>query len=331
MILDTEAGTAEQLANSIGAPKALDDLILWTDPNDGLIKAAYPSADGLILLTRAANGDWSFENLNDAAAGSLAPVRDLTQFASTNNEVVIAGITADDKIVAFQQNGDAYDFVNITDDHLIPQGFVNPVLTDLISYRPAWNAWHLAGLDAAGDIISVWIAPSFDQWRLDNLSDLTGAAPLAGGLSVILTSWSGINLTGLDSDGEVVVTWWVPEFAGAWEATNLTNSFGGPTLAAQSLTGYYTGWDGMNYAGVDDDGRIVIYWWVPDFGGRWLISPITDIGNPDNPVGDVTSLASDAGTLNILGTNATNDAVRASWQPGGTWTVDNLSDGATRL
>ncbi len=343
--------TAIQFTNALGAPAALDDAITWTDPKDALTYAAYPSQLGLILLKRDAAGVWSYRNLTDEIDGAVGPVRNLTQFisaAGTGQVVVIAGIDADDRLVAYQQftpaedqtdadispDDFAYQFVDISAS-LDDGGFDTPAYTELISYRTAWDAWHLAGLNAEGDIISVWTSPSvFTAWRTDNLSEANGSAPLTGGLTAILTNWRGINLTGLNQQGEVIVTWWIPSFGGTWENANLTESFDGPTISGQGLTGYYTTWNGMNYAGIDENNQIVIYWWVPAFGGEWVTSVITDVADFSipRPTGQLTSLASGGGTLSILGASANGDVIRASWQAsqGGDWLLENLSEDALR-
>ena len=93
----------------------------------------------------------------------------------------------------------------------------------IISYVTDWNGLNIAGLDASGNIQSIWWAPGMDLWRTDNLSAITGASPIAGGLTCYLTSWGGINLAGVDASGDVTVSWWVPSFGGNWVSTNLTN------------------------------------------------------------------------------------------------------------
>ncbi len=330
-----------QLSIDLGAPKAIGDAVIWRDPKDDRVYIAYPSEDGLTLVRKAENqfAFQSVRNLTNEIEGAAAPVRSLTQFTSTDGTVVIAGISESGRIVAYRQDGTTgqqnrfnYAFVDISSD-LEAGGFVTPSLTELTSYVPAWNAWHLAGIDNNGDIVSVWVFnDQFTQWRLDNLSEITGAPALAGGLSVILTSWDGINLTGLDASGNVVVTWWVPVFGGDWLTNNLTSDFAGPTLGA--LTSYYTSWDGMNYAGIDGNGQITIYWWVPDFGGEWMISDITG-GAPDElprPEGALNSSVSTGDTLSVYGRGGDGEVVHAFWSPGdGAWTLKNFSDDAMRL
>jgi len=305
----------------------------WTDPKDGLSYAAAVTPDGLMLLQRSGDGQWTVRNLSDELAGSLTPLTALTHFVSTDGLVVMAGITADGRIVAFRQTGSAsgagfeWTFINISDDHLAPQGMSTPALSELIAYVPAWNAWHLAGIDADGNIQSIWIMPgAFDLWRVDNLSEITGAPLIAGQLAVTLTSWQGINLAGLDAEGRLMVTWWVPEFSGDWLTNDLTDSAAGPILVAGQISGYTTPWGGLNYAGIDTNGDLTVYWWTPTLDA-WVASPLIEGEVHARPVGRLTTHASQAGTLNISGVGQANDVIRVHWQPGmDGWLAENLSE-----
>lgn len=335
-----EGWTYENVTQKAGAPAAISSAVIWTDPKDGLTYAAAPSAAGLILFTRHANGSWSFRNLSAETGATGSPVGDLTQFVSRRQKiVVIAGITESGRIVAFRQSLQtispgvrAFEFVDISGD-LEAQGQVTPELTGLTSYVPRWDTWHLAGIDGEGRIQSIWINPNnpaFTRWRANDLSANTGAPALAGQLAVTLTAWGGINLTGLDASGEMLTTWWVPRFGGQWAVSNLTERYAGPRLVGGNLTAYTTPWGGVNYVGIDGDGDVRVYWWVPSFGGTWAISRLLPSGTPaaSLPTGRLTSYASRAGTLSVFGTNEAGDDLRLTWRPGfgSVWAIENLSE-----
>lgn len=331
--------TYEDLHAKTGAPLAIDDAVIWVDPKDGLTYVAAPSADGLILFIRNQAGLWSFSNLSLDTGATASPVRDLTQFTSVRQKIVlIAGLTAEGRIVAFQQTLQnvagipQFAFVDISQD-LEDQGFTNPNLVGLTSYVPRWDTWHLAGVDTEGRIQSIWINrnnPAFTKWRLDNLSAITGAPALAGQLTVTLTSWGGINLTGLDNSGSLLTTWWVPRFGGLWAVTNLTDRFDGPPLVGGNLSAYTTPWGGINYVGLDETGATRVYWWVPRFGGTWVVSPLLPSSTPtsDIPTGALTSSSSAAGTLNVYGLSTDGHVLRMSWQPNAanTWVIEDLTE-----
>jgi len=337
--------TYEDLTEKTGAPVATSPAITWVDPKNGLAFVAATSASGLLLFTRSASGTWSFRNLSTETGATSSPAGNLTHFISKRQRiVVIAGITDTGRVVAFRQaptpsspGVHAYSFIDISAD-LESQGQTTPALTGLTSYVPKWDTWHLAGVDSMGRIQSIWINtnnPAFTKWRTDNLSNITGAPALSGQLAVTLTAWGGINLTGLDSSGNMLTTWWVPRFGGQWAVSNLTTRYSGPQLVGGNLTAYTTPWGGINYVGLDSAGDVRVYWWVPSFGGTWAISRLLPSSTPDEsvPTGRLTSHASGAGTLNVFGTNASGDLLRLAWQPGpgSAWAVENLSEIAVEV
>jgi predicted outer membrane repeat protein len=332
--------TFENLQNKTSAPAATGAAAIWVDPKDGLTYVAAPTEDGLLLFSRSAQGTWTFRNLTTETSATSTPARDLTHFISIRQRiVVIAGITQDGRVVAFQQTlattpggGPEFRFVDISAD-LEAQSQQTPDLASLTSYVPRWDTWHLAGVDAQGRIQSIWINtnnPNFIRWRTDNLSAITGAPAIAGQLTVALTSWGGINLTGLDTNGNMLTTWWVPRFGGQWAISNLTTLYNGPKLIGGNITAYTTPWGGINYVGLDVTGTVRVYWWVPSFGGQWAISRLLPQGTPQEsvPTGALTSSSSTAGTLNVYGLNADGNVLRMSWQPGGVniWNIEDLTE-----
>ncbi len=327
----------ENLQEKTGAPSATSPAVLWTDPKDGLTYVAATSASGLILFTRSSTGEWSFRNLTTETGATSSPIGNLTQFTSIRQRIVfIAGITEGGDIVAFKQSlttvaggGPDFDFVDISAD-LASQGQMTPQFTSMISYVPSWDTWNLAGIDNLGRIQSVWINPSkFTRWRTDNLSAITNAPAISGQLAVTLTTWGGINLTGLNGAGHLVTTWWVPRFAGQWAVSNLTALHGGSPLIGGNLTAYTTPWGGINYVGRDAEGTIRVYWWIPRFADQWAISSLLPSDTPaaSVPTGALTSSCSAAGTLNVYGTNANGNVLRMGWQPGlgSVWTIEDLT------
>lgn len=331
--------TFENLHEKTDAPAAIGTAVIWTDPKDGLTYVAAPSDAGLLLFTRAADGTWSFRNLSAETGASSSPTGNLTQFTSIRQKiVVIAGITDDGRVVAFRQTllttspgVYAYTFVDISAD-LESQGQTTPDLAGLTSYVPSWDTWHLAGVDTLGRIQSIWINtnnPNFTKWRANNLSAITGSPAISGQLAVTLTSWGGINLTGLDSAGNLLTTWWIPRFGGQWAISNLTTLYSGPQLVGGNLTAYTTPWGGINYVGLDAGGTVRVYWWIPRFQGQWAVSPLLPAGTPSTniPTGALTSSSSPAGTLNVYGTNADGNVLRMAWQPGpgNVWEIEDLT------
>jgi len=332
------AWTVTELTGSVGgSPTATGDAVIWVDPKDNLTYVAAPSAAGLLLFTRSGAGVWTLRNLTTETGATGSPTHGLTQFTSLGNIVVVAGVTADDRIVAFQQTlatvaggGPEFKFVDISGD-LASQGMTTPVLGGLINYVTSWDQWTLAGIDETGQIQAVWVNISlFTTWQVVNLSTITGAPSVQGQLAVTLTVWGGINLAGLDSGGRVLTTWWVPAFGGDWAVSDLTaeaiNS--GAPLAPGRISGFTTPWGALNYIVLTSDGIVTAYWWEP-INDTWRVDPLLPDEAPADlrPTGALTSYSSAAGTLNVFGTSDTGGVLRLWWNPGGsaTWAAEDLS------
>ncbi|HWQ28325.1 MAG TPA: hypothetical protein VNN12_04810, partial [Dehalococcoidia bacterium] len=219
------------LSEDTSGPDAVAQVVSWVDPKDGRHYVAALKDGDVFLYKHETDDTWEVRNLTtetgatESIAGGLCSMID-----ALNSLVLIIGITDEGDIFAYVQTGGknaqgeyAYFQYNISEFELRPNGEHEPEFVgELITYTPSWGAVHIAGLDAAGDIWSVWWAPGVEHWHSNNLSDDTGAAPIVGGLSAYLTSWDAINLVGIDAAGNLQVTWWLPSFGGDWAHNNLT-------------------------------------------------------------------------------------------------------------
>ena len=304
----------------------------FTDQKEDRAFVSVVTRGGLVLIDpqRDASED---RNLTAELPGATPIVDKQTTFTSIDGLTFIAGLDpAGDLVLYFQTNEVRTDgeqvwaFANLSRDHLRPQGLDTPAFGDaLISYVTSWNGLNIAGLDPSGDIWAVWWAPGMTLWRANNLSALTGAPPMAGGLTAYVTPWGGINLAGLDAAGEVVVTWWVPKFKGNWAQSNLSNQFGHDGMGGMALTSYVTPWGGLNLAGLDADGSLVVYWWAPGMD-RWIVSPLSSlIPGAALPTGELEASASPDGLVSIFGFSAEGELLRYHWQPGQSWDAESVT------
>ncbi|MFO0833579.1 MAG: CAP domain-containing protein [Phycisphaerales bacterium] len=324
--------TFEDLHSMTGSPALTGNLISWVDPTDDLTYAAAPSASGLLLFVRNANGSWAFGNLTSSVYGSAIITSEITAFTDLNNVVHVAGLKSGGDLVMFTRdgnstaNGRSWTYSNIAQDHLRAQSLAMPALVGpIISYVTDWNGLNIAGLDSSGNIQSIWWAPGMDLWRTDNLSAITGASPIAGGLTCYLTSWGGINLAGVDASGDVTVSWWVPSFAGNWVNTNLTNDFGGPSMVGVSISSYVTPWGGLNIAGRDTNGKLSVYWWAPGLDA-WQTANLTDvIGTALLPTGAIRGVTTPNGRIVLLGANDDGHVLRYWWSPDASWQAEDVT------
>ena len=337
------AWDVRDLQAATGSPTLIGDVVFFVDDKDSLLYAASVSADGLLLFVLR-DGTWSFRNLSAEAGLTDTLTGQLTVFTDTTDIGHIAVIADSGNLLLFAQTGDVnpdggflWSVADLSAEHLAPQGMSTPGFVGRItSYVTSWNARNIVGVDASGRLHTVWIADveGFTLWRTDDLSAITGAPTITGGLTIYLTSWDGINIAGTNGSGSVLVTWWVPQFGGDWEVSNLTDLFSGPRLVSGSLTSYVTPWGGLNVAGVGPDGDLVIYWWVPQFEGEWVVSSFDEVLPADSPRpdgGGLSGYAASDGRLNVFGQSADREVIRYHWEPStDVWTPENLTGVAER-
>lgn len=317
--------TAQDLAQDAGVGPATD-AVSWTDPATGRPAVAAATEAGLILITVDAAGVWTAANLTATLGGATAIVRGLTAFTSIDNEVFVAGANAGNDIVIYRNSAGNWSYSNLYEEFLRPAGLPTPQFnTRLNAYVTSWNGLNLSGLDENGDVWSVWTAPGLGGWSASNLSEITGAPKLVGALTTYVTSWGGINILGIDENGDTTVTWWVPEFGGDWRQNNFTAEFGGARLVPGSVTSYVTPWSGLNVAGLDRDGNIVSYWWVPGFT-RWNVDALP-VGEEraQRPAARLESHAGADGSVHLTGVARDGHVVHAFWSPDAPWDLDDLT------
>ncbi|MDX9910256.1 MAG: hypothetical protein RBS39_00345 [Phycisphaerales bacterium] len=309
-----------------------DSIATWTDAVDGTFFAAVTTGDRVYLYERnSSDATWSIRNLTGELTGSRGIVSNVVILQRSTGDTDIAGLDSDGDLIVYSAKPSAnntWTFTDLADTFLRPNGRTMPAFTGpLVSYTTSWNARTIAGLNAAGQLEAVWTAQNLDTWLTSNLSNITGAPTLAGGLSVFLTSWNAINIVGLNAAGNVIVSWWVPSFGGAWRQNNFTTQFGAQPFAGTEVTTWVTPWRALNIAGLDAQGNVNVFWWVP--GGTWNVANLTQ-NLPMSQARPQSSLSSATGldqSLNIFGVDDdTGDTIRLFWKPNSNWSLENLTD-----
>jgi hypothetical protein len=197
---------------------------------------------------------------------------------------------------------------------------------------------HLVGLAGDGDLLrysqtgssTIW---GDYAWTSENIAagELRAngdSMPMFVGPSVAYaTAWGGLNVAGLDSDGNIWAVWWAPG-APRWFASNLTSTYGAEPVSG-GLCVYLTPWNGINIGALDAQNQLVVTWWVPQFGGTWAHSNLSALaGGPPLNVDSVTSYVSAWGGLNVAGVDSRNgDVVVYWWSPARTqegWAITSL-------
>ena len=314
----------------------------WTDESDGRAYAAAVTDEGLMLYREQANDVWTVRNLTTEIAGADAPVTGsssvLEYMVTRAGRVHLIAVGVDGDILRYYQDGGTtdsgearYAFQNITEEELEPAGVSTPAFAgELVAYATSWGALNVVGLDAAGDIQSVWWAPRRPRWSTTNLTSSLGAESLVGGLTVFLTSWNAVNIAGVNTSGDLVATWWVPSVNPQWRQVNLTTSIGAPQLTPESVSSFVAPWGALNVVGADaDTGEVLAYWWSPARTGQgWTFTSLSNAVPGSSPalVRDLAGLSSPAdNSLNVFGYDASDNLVRYFWYAGEGWQSQDIT------
>ncbi len=187
-------------------------------------------------------------------------------------------------------------------------------VVDMTAYSTGPNTVHLALTD---DRHHLWVITgnlAAGTWSAQDLTAYIDAPGITGDLTTYQPSWGAIHIAGLDARGHAINYWTVPG-AQDWTFTNLKQLFDGPVMQG-GLTGYVAAWDGLNLAGLNEAGEVVVYWWAPGLGGEWRTINMTTTFEGPTLVGQLDSYVTPWGGLNIAGLNANGRVVTYWWAPG---------------
>jgi hypothetical protein len=209
---------------------------------------------------------------------------------------------------------------------------------DLTAYNTPDGVLHLAVTDTRHHLWVFTGDVGAGTWSAQNLTALTGFAGMTGDLTSYQPSWGAVHIAGLDARGHAINYWWAPAEP-FWHFTDLTGSFGGPGLQG-GLTGYVSGWDGLNLAGLDADRNLIVYWWAPGIEhinggdpGRWLAQNMTADFSGPRFTGQLDAYVTPWGGLNVAGTTDAGEVWAYWWAPGlnpepNRWRITSLSASA---
>lgn len=204
-------------------------------------------------------------------------------------------------------------------------------ITDMTAYTRGTNS-NVAYLAATDEDRNLWLFTGnllTGVWTARNLTVERNFPGVTGDLTTYQPQWGSIHIGGVDAKGNAVNYW----FAGGlpdWQFANLTRRINGPTLVG-GLTSYVTSWNGLNLAGVNASGDVIVYWWSPALGdGNWTFLNMTTRFSLPALVGQIDAFVSAGGGLNIVGVDNDGHLQQYWWKPGLTpepnrWRVRDLT------
>lgn len=166
-------------------------------------------------------------------------------------------------------------------------------------------------------------------WTAEDLTASINAPGLTSDLTHYIPSWGTIQIAGLDARGHAVNYFFQPGVDTAWRFADLTEAFNGPIMK-RGLTGYVAPWDGINFAGLNDAGEVIVYWWSLELlQTGWQTLNMTTIFNGPTFVNQLDAYVTPWGGLNIAGRTSAGELYTYWWAPGlGPWNVSSITQAA---
>lgn len=278
--LTTEVAGSEPIAGSlltflpqdgrrvIGGLTADGDLVIY-----GMNEIVYQgSFDSSIW-------NWAYGNLTDQVFRAFGlPVPTF----NTDKSRLVSYVTAWDgqNIAAVVGDGLVPDVVAVFWTSPAIQGWRYTVIgpasnfRNLSVYLTPWGGINIVG----GDELQVyWWVPGQESWQTDVLTQsASGDGPRLRSETVTsyTAPWGGLNVAGLDGEGQLWVYWWAPTMSN-WTAERITTTSTLPHIP-YALTGKLA--SAVSVAGFDIYGRtlsgdILRYFWSPN--NPWMVENIS--------------------------------------------------------
>jgi cyclophilin family peptidyl-prolyl cis-trans isomerase len=278
------------------------------------------------------SGGWTVVDLGLKSETSNPGTSPVTWVDPKDGLTYAAAISEDGLILYKNTTGTTWTSRNLND--LIANAeLISSSLTVFVS---AGKKVHIAGLTVGGDMMLFHQTGAQSggeyTWTARNLSDTDLASKdmetpnFVSPLTSYVTSWNGLNIVGLDDNGDIQALWWSPA-QDSWEVVNLSTATGAPTMEG-TIAPYLTQWGAINLTGTDENGNVVVTWWTP--GIPWTTSNLTELKDgPQLASGSVATYVTRWGGTSILGRNADGDIVVYWWNPTlgpGNWQIANFTD-----
>ncbi len=309
----------------------------FNDPRTGRLTVAISTYDGLKLFAFVpGTGDWVESEIDDSA-GQITRLMQAFTFADGRIGLVGMGLAGEigfsEGIMLYEQSGGGgWTFTNVTLD-LTTHGHAGVTFDEFTVYVAPWNAVHITGRGPAG-LNTVWRSHLTPSWVLTPIGQEVPEAQQLTNLSAFVAPWGGLHVAGVTPDGHVGVLWWSFELLETgWEYTDLTLSVdgGGPLFRQAPISTLVTDWGGLNIYGVNTDGDLAAYWWVPQFGAEWVAETIMlDPGDHvfTNPLAILDAVFEPQHRgMRLTARGEGDEIILYTWRPeqGGTWLFENLS------
>ncbi|TVQ60659.1 MAG: hypothetical protein EA378_11270 [Phycisphaerales bacterium] len=308
---------------------------LATQPDGSLLVGVRGENASPVVYERGADADSYTASLLALQTVPVNATSNIVNWVDPKNDRAYAAVsTANGLVLYTQTDSGSWAARNLTSEipGLPPLSSNLSVMIDETNGRV-----YLAGMTASGAVVTVQQTGGVNQgggfaWTFRNLSagDLAvnqvGTPAFIGELTTYTTPWGGLNITGVDNNGDMHVVWFAPQLEnGLWTANNISEISGADPIIG-GVTAFVTPWGAINLAGIRADGSLGVTWWTPDFG--WITNDLTsEYSGPQLDPVSITSYVTEWGGQNIAGLDAVTGELVVYWWTGSTgWVHNTIAD-----
>lgn len=248
----------------------------------------FKPEDGYNNDTRQA---WERVNLSQSLADGGVGEPDftggsITGFTSPWGSINVIGLDASGQVEALWTSpGFGWYVNNLTS----AAGSTLSMRGGLAPYFTTWHALNVPGLDDQGHVEVLWWTPQTGRWIASDLTETYSLAPMAANqervVSISNYDYRAMAIGGFDTEGHVVMYWWVVGQDG-WQARDVVDDDAGSLAFEHLIKGDVRGRTALfttdqSVWGTDENGDIVRTRWHDSAPDEWRFENVTELAIPN--------------------------------------------------
>jgi hypothetical protein len=212
---------------------------------------------------------------------------------------------------------------------------VGDALTDAITWTDPKDDRTYAAVGTADGVVLLTLSADRTTWTARNLTgETSGSDAITRGISAFGTVNGIVYVVGYNADDEMVA--YRQSGAGTagdydWTFKNITvedlepQGRATPQFVSKTVT-WVTGWNALNIAGLDDEGRVQAIWIAPGME-RWFSNDLSESSGAPTLTGELAVFVTSWNAMNIAGVDSTGALTVTWWVPGFTsWVVTDFNE-----
>ncbi|MDQ7014101.1 MAG: hypothetical protein Q9O74_09425 [Planctomycetota bacterium] len=289
---DRSAWTSRDLtAETAGGERIVGDISVFGTRDGRVTIVGYTTDGDLVLYRQNGNGlsgayEWTFQNIS---ATDLTPrgfttprfVGNVVSFVTKWNALNIAGLDAQGRVQAVWTTPGMDQWRS---DDLSASSGAPAMHGQLAVFLTPWGGINLAGTDDSGALNVTWWVPGFAKWVTSDFNALFDGPTLdSDSVSAYTTPWGGLNISGRNERGDLVVYWWTPQFKenggeDRWLVANISEQITASEQPVGTLQGLVTPNGEINLFGTNAADDVIRYYW--ERGEHWKMENLTHTAVP---------------------------------------------------